>query len=51
MEKETEKPVNSSFPTQVGTVVVSTAELVAAASVTSLAGVGKFSWIIICNLF
>jgi len=32
-EKETEKPVKSSFPTEVGTVVVSTAELVAAASV------------------
>jgi hypothetical protein len=35
MEKETNKPVKSSFPTQVGTVVVSTAELVAAASAAS----------------
>jgi hypothetical protein len=32
-EKEMEKPVKSAFPTEVGTVVVSTAELVAAASV------------------
>ena len=36
-EKETEKPVKSSFPSQVGTVVVSTAELVAAASAASVA--------------
>jgi hypothetical protein len=36
-EKEAKKPVKSSFPTQVGTVVVSTAELVAAASAALVA--------------
>jgi hypothetical protein len=34
---DTEKPVKPSFPTEVGTVVVSTAELVAAASAASVA--------------
>jgi hypothetical protein len=35
-DSHTEKPVKPSFPTEVGTVVVSTAELVAAASASSL---------------